>query len=458
MKRKCVAVAVLLCLLLGACGRAEWTQGDSMTSNQEDLLPESGEKPEEEEKKALELAVWLYGDDIFLNESIERFNQQSSEYRIVLRDRPEDIYWEDYYTGLREEISAGGGPDLFVTSIVGIEDGATQGYMRDLTEDFADLKGEMLESAWNNGIRDEKLYTIPYAFQLNTLSVEKNIVGDKTSWTLEELMQITRESGVDALMNAYFYGPNLFYYLGIFTEGNSGLIDWENKISCLNSPEAVALLEFSAEYGNTGDDEDGMEGVEQTVLVTWESIFQLQDMQDYEPQPFADAVDEKIYIGWPVENGECQHMMECSDIAVNQACEYPEGAVEFLRFLVSEETQGQIVEHQTQLQCGFPVREDSLKLMFDKAMDGYYNDDATNVTEQSLIMGDEEVLLQPISKESIDKLWSIIENAKPKSNRAEAVFDMIYEETESYFAGDKSAQEVLDILQNRVQLYLDGLN
>lgn len=449
MKRKCVAVAVLLCLLLGACGRAEWTQGDRMTSNQGNSLSEIGKKPVEEEKKTLELAVWLYGDDTFLNESIVRFNQQSSEYRIVLRDRPEDIYWEDYYTGLREEISDGGGPDLFVTSIVGIEDGTRQGYLRDLTEDFADLKGEMLESAWSNGILDEKLYTIPYAFQLDTLSVEKNIVGEKTSWTLEELMQITRESGVDALMNADFSGPYAFYYLGIVTEGNSGLIDWENKISRLNSPEAVALLEFSAEYGSTGD---------KNVLATWELISQLQSMQDYETRLFAGDVDEKIYIGWPVENGECQHMMQCSDIAVNQACKYPEGAVEFLRFLVSEETQGQIVEHQTHLQCGFPVRKDSLKLMFDKAMDGYYNCDDKSITEQYFIIGDEEVPVQPISEESINQLWKVIENAKPKSNRTEAVFDMIYEETESYFAGDKSAQEVLDILQNRVQLYLDGLN
>ena len=35
------------------------------------------------------------------------------------------------------------------------------------------------------------------------------------------------------------------------------------------------------------------------------------------------------------------------------------------------------------------------------------------------------------------------------------IFDIVYEESGAYFAGDKTEQEVAHIIQSRVQLYLD---
>ena len=42
-----------------------------------------------------------------------------------------------------------------------------------------------------------------------------------------------------------------------------------------------------------------------------------------------------------------------------------------------------------------------------------------------------------------------------EDRRMKPIWQIIWEESEAYFVGDKSIEEVADIINNRVQLYLD---
>ena len=53
-------------------------------------------------------------------------------------------------------------------------------------------------------------------------------------------------------------------------------------------------------------------------------------------------------------------------------------------------------------------------------------------------------------------IMDMLENAAPRSYElySQVLFEIIYEEAESYFDGDKPVEEVMRLIQNRVQLYL----
>ena len=52
----------------------------------------------------------------------------------------------------------------------------------------------------------------------------------------------------------------------------------------------------------------------------------------------------------------------------------------------------------------------------------------------------------------------IVENAQiVPLNSSDPLTNIVIEEIQSYFAGDKELEEVTDIIQNRCQLYLDEL-
>ena len=59
-----------------------------------------------------------------------------------------------------------------------------------------------------------------------------------------------------------------------------------------------------------------------------------------------------------------------------------------------------------------------------------------------------------INDEDIEDFKTLINIAKPYHSN-NAINDIIYEEIEAYLAGQKTAEEVAAIMDNRVQLYLN---
>ena len=63
----------------------------------------------------------------------------------------------------------------------------------------------------------------------------------------------------------------------------------------------------------------------------------------------------------------------------------------------------------------------------------------------------------PLSGESLERVRRLLEGARPQETGIDAIWEICAEETEIYFAGEKTAQEVCDTLQRRIQLYLNEI-
>ena len=59
-----------------------------------------------------------------------------------------------------------------------------------------------------------------------------------------------------------------------------------------------------------------------------------------------------------------------------------------------------------------------------------------------------------MTQEQIDRAVGFIENLHNSAFDDEIIMNIIYEEAESFFQGQKTAEDVTGVIQNRVQLYL----
>ena len=69
--------------------------------------------------------------------------------------------------------------------------------------------------------------------------------------------------------------------------------------------------------------------------------------------------------------------------------------------------------------------------------------------------GDTEVIIDPLTREEVDKLYDYISKVDKTYYYDEELSNIINEEAAAFFEGQKSAKDVANIIQNRVQLYIN---
>ncbi len=406
------------------------------------LKGEEKDSSSDEEKQEVELALTI--SNTTMEEAVYEFNMQNDNYKIVLRTPSEGEDFEDFRTRIQAELSAGAGPDIMgAGSVIDIEAGAKKGFILDLTEEFAEYETDILPSVWETGTLNGHRYSVPYSCSISTVVADGRLVNNQTCWTLDEAIRFMEDSGAPYFM-AGAGEAELFFNLGLRAGSGSGLIDWQNKTSRLNSEEAVQLLELATQYA----DNECEPGKEYAQAESGKAMTVLLYMGSPDDMRVAAAIfkDNEAYIGFPTVNGESGHIIYVSDLVVNQNSPCKDGAIAFLKFLLSEEKQSDIAKGVT---YGFPVRKDAMELMYD-----YLQQDESEPAGPNMV-GGVEYEEKPLSDESIEKLREIMETARPSERKLNQVMNIVEEELKSFRQEGKSAQQALDTANSRVQLYLN---
>ena len=63
--------------------------------------------------------------------------------------------------------------------------------------------------------------------------------------------------------------------------------------------------------------------------------------------------------------------------------------------------------------------------------------------------------IPPLNEETRQETLDAYEDARFAPRRADAILEIVYEEAVDYIEGDKRKEDVINVIQNRVQLYLD---
>lgn len=430
------------------------------------ILLRINEDMRQNEKVRLELATDVA--DNCLKQAVDRFNHLSSEYYVEIREPEGNMTYADFRTRIQAELSAGEGPDLITAGLFidhKVEPTAEKNLLLNLTEFLGEEEERILKNVWEGGKVGEELYAIPYAFMIQTLVANKNMIGgDRTGWTAEELMQCVLESDVQQFCSG-FDSQTLFWHLCGGSGMNTDIIDWDNGVCHFDSESAEKLLEFSAQYGGTTDylmgDVKLLEGdaLTATIYLVSPSVFnEYLTMFEYD----------QVYIGYPTADGESGHMLKTEMVGISQNTEHVEGALAFLEYLISDDMQEYIAKclgsSALTIIVNFPAGRDAMESIYTYLL----NNSSKEEAEESIVyeygsaiwVGGGEYMFTPLpfTEDSVEQMRTVIETAKPGPTGTEEIFDIIWEETEAYFAGVKDADEVLLILQNRIQLYFDERN
>lgn len=418
------------------------------------------------QKEIITLAT-LYDSDSNLQQAAVAFNKSSDKYQIKIKSYIDsNAEWTEttYTDGLalmNADIISKDAPDIIAMTYVNMNSLVSKGAFVDLTpyleKSTIANKNDFVESVLNAYNYDGVQVTVPASFNIVTLLGKGKYVGMEPGWTLDDVMALAKEYP-DASLMSYTTKASA---LQICLQYNSdSFIDYETGTCNFNSPEFMKVLEFANSFPTEVhyDEDRSFPSMIQSGQVLLADVY-LSDVQNY--QMYRLMFEEEVTgIGYPTMDGSAGVYLNGSEMyGISASSDCQDGAWAFIESVLAR-------SDNDMYRWNFPSRKDELEEVFTEAMTPHYQYD-----ENGEIMYDEEgnALQYPkttwgyddweaeiyaATQEEVDEIKAMIDMAKPQGGSDQTIFTMISEEAESYFSGQKSAEDVAKIIQSRVELYV----
>lgn len=420
------------------------------------------------EKTTLTFAcMWL---DYDVRSEIINFNRANQTYRIEVRDYSEYATEDDWNAGLTKlttEMTGGSIPDIIYVEGMPFAQYANKGLFEDLwpfIEADAKLGGregvvEPLFKALSTG---DELYRICARFSVQTVYGLSRVVGEEPGWTLDELLAAydTLPDGASIFYEGYTKGDILASIAFTYIDD---LVDWSTGKCYFDGELFKSLLKlterFPAEYdweANYDPDKPYTPVMQKLQLgEQMLSDFYFDNFENYYWELGTDPSG-LTFIGYPTADGSVGSTFSVSQsMAMSSKCQHKDGAWEFMRYILTE-------EYASRNNWQFPAN----RKMFDKMLKDvmtpeYYTDENGNQVEKPKSEywpdgSEEPVPVYAMDQATADKLMAIIEDTTRVGGAYDqTVYDIIMEQCEPFFNGQKSLDDTAKVIQSRVSLYVN---
>lgn len=404
--------------------------------------------------------------DYNLQKQIIEFNKTNPEYRIQV-----DTYLTDYSEGagayedglakLNAEIAGGNCPDIVDLSSISVKQYGTKGILEDLYPYFDKDEELNREDYLDNILKayetDGKLYGVSPKFSIQTVVAKTSVVGERQSITLNELMEMVKQMPEETELYDYASKNMVLMYNTMMNMDE--YVNWSTGECKFNQPEFIKALEFANLFEKEINYEEDRPSVPErinngTLLMVNAGIASIEDYQMYEEMYGKEQI---TFIGFPTskENGSfispAGSMLGMSARSANK-----EGVWQFLRMQLTKESQEDL---EGSYEWGFPIMKSALDKQFEKAMTKeYYEDVNGNKVEQaksSVGFDNFQMDIYAATEEQVAVVRDLIGSVTSQYQYNEQINQIIDEETTAFFEGQKSAEAVADIVQSRVQIYVN---
>ncbi len=180
------------------------------------------------------------------------------------------------------------------------------------------------------------------------------------------------------------------------------------------------------------------------------------------------------YVGFPSASGAGSSFTLCESMAISASSKAKEGAWAFVRGLLlpyanvtGRFSASGLPSHFD----GFAVNKETFEAQMHMGMD-YWTDpytgevfkgangDPVEFTQWGVCVGyPEDVVLAAYlfapSEAQMERFWKLYESTEQITGRNDALLDIVMEQAEPYFAGDKTLEETAQLIQNRAKLYVN---
>lgn len=396
----------------------------------------------------------MYLDDNIKKAAIE-FNKTNKEYQIEFKDYGNE---EDPMTKMNADIIAGNIPDIICLSNLPIDQYAAKGILEDLNPYFekdSELNtSDMIPAVYEATQIDGKLYYITPSFSISTLVGSTADVGKESGWTFDDLKALLEEKG-DSVRP--FYSENksdmLYSFLG---SGLGDFIDWETGKCSFDQQDFKDILELCNSIGKNEEmeyDEDAPSMpalVKEGKVLFNEGWVSLDEIQLYKAMYGGDIT----FIGYPNRDKEGSYFQLDTAIGIYSKSKVKDAAWEFIRTFMTKEYQGKNGNLNNA-----PTRQDCFDMFIKTrtATEKYTDEFGQEVEPYSSSWGydDLEVEIKPSTQEEVDMYKNLIDSTKRVGSYNYSLIEIVQEEAKPYFAGEKSLDETVKIIQNRVETYVN---
>lgn len=390
------------------------------------------------------------------------FNKANDQYHISVKDYEPGDYeqYAERLTQFNNDITSGNGPDIVDISNIDFQQYAEKGVFEDLypfMEKDGIRKEDYLENILKAYETDGKLYGLVPQFYISTVIAKSALVGTQAGWTLSEMLDFAEKHDAADIFR-YGSRSSIFYYC-IYNNIDE-FIDWETGECKFSSDDFIRVLEFAAKYPEEPDynREEGTSSMirNDRLLLMQDSLSSTQEYQMMKGM-FGEEI---TYIGYP-NNERKGNLIQATNLslAISSKSKHKDGAWEFVKTLISDKYQDSMVKGYGS-GWGFPLKKSALEKQFeiDSTPEYYEDENGEKVERMKTSWGydDFDIDIYAATKEEIDTVRSIIASAEKTAGSVnEELITIITEETEAYFKGQKSGKETADIIQNRIQTYVN---
>lgn len=419
------------------------------------------------EKTVLTLACMYL--DYNLRQEIVKFNKAHDNVRIVVNDYSQYATAEDYNAGvtkLNTEILSGKVPDLLLSGSMPIEQYASKGILEDLTgyiENDPELgMDDLMSGVMDAASIDGKLYQTFGSFTIETCAANKRVADHFDTWTVRDVKEALSMLREDATIFGVGYTRDSVLQ-NCVGQSLSRFVNWQTGECSFDSDEFKDLLAFANEFPETFDWEsydwnDYVDG--NTAVCSGSQLmteFYVYSLDDY-MYILASLQDSCAFVGFPSATGEGSRFRVNSGICITSACADKDAAWEFARTVLCEDYQNDHIWN------GLPTNANVFNKQIEDIMTPDYeldengepvvDENGVQVAIPKYTYGTEsgEIVVEAMTQEQYDQLMELIGSIHTVGSSNDALYGIVTEEAGAYFAGQKSIDEVADMINSRVSL------
>ncbi len=401
-----------------------------------------------ETKKELSIAV--FEEDSILRGVVKEFNKTHPEYHLEIKKYNPD---SDGIALLHADIAAGKVPDILDVANMNLNTYIEKNIIIDLgqylDEDEELTRDDFLAPAVKSCSRDEKIYALPSVVWLGTLLGKSDNLNNMKQWNFDEFQNYLNTLEKPERLTMVSTKEEMFQRM--ISQCSNQFIEWDNATCNFAEDEFLRLLEFCNMFPLTREnykDTDQVRLIREDELLVFPVI--IKSIMGFQLNQ-AMAGSDITYIGYPVESGSGTHLIITSRVyAITEQCEEKDVAWEIIKLLCTNKEIGKE---------GFPTYKKQFVEDCQTSATKFYRMTETGervetYTAQIDYYG-EMLEIYALTAEEENVLKGLLENADEADMQKQKINEILVEEALPYFNGQKSIQEVVEVIQSRVQLYLD---
>ncbi len=400
--------------------------------------------------------------DYNLRAKVIEFNKKNTKYRIEVTDYSEYNTQDDYTAGLLKlstEIISGNIPDILCTSRqIPVDQYISKGLLEDLypyIDNDPELGREaIVQEVFKAMETDGKLYQIASSFGIFTVAGDKNRIGSEPGWTLDDLNNVLSQLPEGTMPFAPYYTRDYMLETVLAMNMNE-YVDWISGKCSFNSQDFIKLLEF---VNNFPEEYDWMSGEfvdENQLIQSGQLLLRISNLYNFSDLQMYNAIlgGNLVFKGFPCESKDGNALIVDSGIAMSSKCRDKEGAWQFMRILLTEEYQNE------GWFWGFPTNKAVFDEMVEEAMTPTtYVDEHGNTVEEPKMewyVDNSPVTVYSMTEEEHQMFMDLLARTDRLMTYDSSIMDIIREEAAVFFSGQKTAQECADVIQSRVEIYVN---